>query len=114
MTMPQRTHAQLPLDIAAESAIAGAQRMLGGNSFPRLPLTQQEKQEARKVVQDGGVCLFCGGVHVGASTPACPRLASGKLNGDGAVVEFAYWQEWNTDRVVFPEDIEEDEESNDG
>lgn len=103
---------QSPFDQAAHSVITGTQRIF--SSTPRLPLTQEEKTEAKKVAQDGGVCLFCGAIHVGASTPACPRLASGKLNGDGAVTEFTYWREWDTDRVVFPEDIEDDvEESSD-
>lgn len=103
---------QSPFDQAAHSVITGTQRIF--SSTPRLPLTQEEKSEAKKVAQDGGVCLFCGAIHVGASTPACPRLAGGKLNGDGAVTEFTYWREWDTDRVVFPEDIEDDvEESSD-
>lgn len=101
-----------PFDEAAYSVISGTQRMF---SAPlRLPMTQEEKIEARKVAQDGGICLFCAGIHVGASTPACPRLASGKLNGDGSVTEFTYWQEWNADRVVFPEDIEDDTKEAEG
>jgi len=105
------TGERAPFDQAARSVISGTQRIFGGS--PRLPLTQEEKKEAQQVAKSGGVCLFCGGIHVGASTPACPRLASGKLNGDGTVVEFTYWQEWNTDRVIFPEEIEDDKESGD-
>lgn len=105
-----------PLDMAAQSVIAGAQRLLDSRG-PRSPMTLAEKAEAREAIEkNGALCLFCAGIHVGASTPACPRLASGKLNGDGTVVEFTYWGSWDATRVVFPEDIEEDEdkESDDG
>jgi hypothetical protein len=103
--------APLPLDNVAAGAIAGTQRMLGG--APRFPISQQERDEVEKVAKNGGLCLFCAGIHVGASTPACPRLAAGKLNGDGAVVEFTFWNEWDASRVVFPEDVESEDDTED-
>lgn len=106
---------QLPLDDIALRAIAGTQQRIAPVVAPRLPMSKQERDEVEKAVKDTGICLFCAGIHAGLSGPACPRLASGKLNGDGTVVEFTFWNEWNTDRVVFPEDIDdEDEESGGG
>jgi hypothetical protein len=95
-----------PLDHLAVEAIQGAQLRLGLIS-PRPTLTDVEKREAGELVRDGQTCRFCAGLHVGASGPACPRLAAGKLNGDGDVVEFTFWPDgkWSTDRVVFVADV---------
>jgi hypothetical protein len=127
------------LDHTAQQAIRMAQDRLGvltRGSFP-LPvkkLSDEEKTEALKSAKESA-CRFCAGLHPGASTPACPRLATFKTNGDGEVTEGSYWPEsvtdsaidldkdgnligvhheihvgWNTDRVVFIEDITEDGE----
>lgn len=109
MTMPQAggtPHSQL--DLAALAAVGTAQRLLNG--APRLPISREERDEIEKVAENGGVCRFCAGIHAGGSTPACPRLASGKLNGDGDVVEFTFWPTWDASRVVYPEDVEDESE----
>lgn len=101
-----------PLDLLSADAIRQAQQALYPPTAPRPTLNDQEKRDAGELVRSGGSCLFCAGIHVGASTPACPRLASGKLNGDGAVVEFSFWPDgqWDTSRVVFVADVAENEE----
>lgn len=107
MTVPtqgQSPHSQL--DLAALAAVGTAQRLLNG--APRLPVSREEREELEKVAADGGLCRFCAGIHAGGSTPACPRLASGKLNGDGDVTEFTYWPSWDASRVIYPEDVDED------
>lgn len=111
MTMSLSGGDQSQLESVAMSAISGAQRLF--SSPPRLPMSDQEKQDVEKAAKDGAICLFCGGIHVGISSPACPRLASGKLNGDGVVTEFTFWNSWDASRVIFPEDVEdiEDEET---
>jgi len=109
MTMPQgggSPHSQL--DLAALAAVSSAQRLLG--SQPRLPVTHEEREELERVAADGGLCRFCAGIHAGGSTPACPRLASGKLNGDGDLIEFTYWPSWDASRVIYPEDVDEEAE----
>lgn len=107
MTVPLG-QGQSPLDLAALAAVSGAQRLLG--AAPRLPLTREERIEAEKAAIEGGLCRFCAGLHAGASTPACPRLAAGRLNGDGDVVEFTFWERWDASRVIFAEDIESEDE----
>lgn len=110
MTVPSfnsSPHSQL--DLAALAAVSSAQRLLGSQA-PRLPVSREEREQFEKAAADGNLCRFCGGLHVGASSPACPRLASGKLNGDGAVVEFTFWESWDASRVIFPEDVEDEED----
>jgi hypothetical protein len=109
MTVPgvgQAPHSQL--DLAALAAVSSAQRLISGQ--PRLPISREEREELEKVAADGGICRFCAGIHAGSSTPACPRLAGGKLNGDGDVVEFTYWPSWDASRVIYPEDVDEESE----
>lgn len=109
MTVPslnQSPHSQL--DLAALAAVNNAQRLLHG--APRLPVSREDREELEKVAEDGGLCRFCAGIHAGASTPACPRLAGGKLNGDGDVTEFTFWPTWDASRVIYPEDVEDDDE----
>lgn len=79
---------------------------------PRPALTAEERRDAAELIKRGDVCRFCAGLHVGASGPACPRLAAGKLNGDGAVTEFTYWRdgEWDTSRLVFAADLDDDDD----
>ena len=128
-----------PLTRPAQDAINAARERLAGMQGrpvfppPRPALTPQDREETLKAAADGAVCLFCGGIHPGASTPACPRLASFKLNGDGKITEGSFWPdsvtdtvtetgpdgaprtvtfhthtEWDTTRVVFPADAAED------
>ena len=130
------------LDHTAQQAIAMARSRvdaLTGGRFP-LPvkkLSDEEKADALKSAKERA-CRFCAAFHAGASTAACPRLATFKLNGDGDVVEGSYWPEgvtdsevtmdaqgntvsvthhehqgWNTSRVVFVSDVADDEAGED-
>lgn len=105
MSYPMSSNGQQPFDLSA----ARAMQLLS----PRPALTKAEGREAKETVKTGGLCTFCAGIHAGLSSPACPRLASGKVNGDGTVVEFTYWRdgEWDTSRIIFAADIEDAEES---
>lgn len=83
---------------------------------PRPPvLTPEDRAEAEKAASENRYCLYCGGLHAGPSTPACPRLSGGKLDGDGKIVEFTFWPgtDWAEGRVIFAEDAAEDEEGSD-
>lgn len=90
-----------PLEHAAQSAIRAAQDRLGvltrGNPFPQLP-----KEEREKALEEAGetACSFCASWHPGASTAACPRLATFELNGDGKVVKGSFWPSGVTDSAV--------------
>ena len=68
-----------------------------GFSRPRPVLTAEERKEALEAVDGKETCLFCGALHHGASTPACPRLATFELNGDGQVVKGSFWPEGVSD-----------------
>lgn len=114
MTVPNGPRQPL-LEAMASHVIHGTQERVFTPPVIPPPVTREEKQLATDLIQRGQVCTFCAGLHAGASSPACPRLASGKLNGDGAVVEFTFWadQEWRPaalDRVVFVEDLDDTEE----
>jgi hypothetical protein len=83
---------------------------------PRPPvLTPAERKEAEAAAKEGAGCLYCGGLHAAPSTPACPRLASFKVDGDGKITEGTFWEgvAWAEGRVVFAEDAMEDEEGDD-
>lgn len=112
MTHPWGTNPGTPgyLDRLATEAVHAATGHRAPT--PRPVLTEQEKREAGDLVRQGQTCRFCAGLHVGASGPACPRLAAGKLNGDGDVVEFSFWPDgqWDQSRVVFVADVTEDAE----
>ena len=79
---------------------------------------------------------MCGGVHPAPNTPACPRLATFKLNPDGRIVEGTFWpdgaaesvismdaegnvvsvthrvrSDWDTTRIVHAADLAEEEDS---
>lgn len=124
------------LEGPARQAIKMAQDRLevltrGQFPLPVKALSDEEKADALKSAKDEA-CRFCSGLHPGASTAACPRLATFELNGDHEVIKGSYWPEsvtdsavdldkdgnlicvhhevhvgWNTSRVVFIEDIAE-------
>ncbi len=106
--------------------------------FPVKTLSEDEKAEALKDAATAA-CRFCSAIHPGASTAACPRLATFKLNGDFDVVEGSFWpsgatetvvvtdgdgkvlsvtqtsrSDWDTARVVFAADLAEEEDGGDG
>ena len=126
------------LEGTAQQAIQMARSRLDVLTRAKFPLpvktlSDEEKAEALKSAKDDA-CRFCSGLHAGASTAACPRLATFKLNGDHEVVEGSYWPEgvidsaiemngagevvtvtfhehrgYNTSRIVFIEEIAEGE-----
>lgn len=97
-----------PFDPAAASTLGAVrQRLAGERPHPaQPPLTEAERTEAQKA----GHCQFCAGIHAGMSTPACPRLATFKLDGDGKVMEGSFWPgtDWAPGRVIFAEDAAEE------
>ena len=99
-----------PFDAAASQTLAAMQSHLRPQS-PMVPLTEQERAEAAKAEH----CLFCAGIHAGMSTPACPRLASFRLDGDGKLTEGTFWEgtAWAQGRVLFAEDVAEEEAGGD-
>lgn len=99
-----------PLDATARTVAHGAQSLIQNlQPKPIVPLTVQEKADAAEAIKSGAVCVFCASLHAGASSPACPRLASGKVNGDGTVIEFTFWRdgEWDTSRLIPIEDLDD-------
>ena len=127
------------LDRTAQQAIHAAQSRLdvltrGSFPFPVKKLTDEEKEDALKSAKDE-ICLLCGGLHAAPNTPACPRVASFELNGDGKLVKGTFWPDgmkdsvveldadgktvgvryeqhagWDTSRVVFAADLAEEED----
>ncbi len=82
-----------PLEHAAQAALRAAQDRLGVFGRPvRPPMPREEREEALK---DAGetACGFCASFHPGADSPACPRIAECKLNGDGKITEVKFWPE---------------------
>lgn len=79
---------------------------------PEARLTATEQAQAQQAQH----CQYCAGIHAGISTPACPRLASFELDGDGKVKAGTFWPgtDWAHGRVVFAEDAHEDPEEGDG
>ena len=102
--------------------------------FPVKTLSGEEKAEALKDAATAA-CRFCAALHPGASTAACPRLATFELNGDFDVVKGSFWpsgatetvvvtdgdgkvlsvtqtssSDWDTTRVVFAADLAEEED----
>ena len=90
-----------PLEGAARDALRMAQDRLGAltgpPAFPVLP--KKEREEALKDAATAA-CDFCASFHPGASTAACPRLATFKLNGDGKVTEGSFWPSGVTDSAI--------------
>ena len=84
----------------AQQAIHAARSRVDALTMPRRPvLTPEERKEALEAAETSA-CRFCAGLHPGASTPACPRLATFELNGDGQVVKGSFWPEGVTDAAV--------------
>ena len=84
----------------AQQAIHAARARVEAFTRPRPPLTPEEREDALKRADEGETCRFCAGFHHGASTPACPRLATFELNGDGAVIKGSFWPEGVSDAAV--------------
>lgn len=104
MTTPQRG---APLDSAAAEVLDTVRRL-----GRRPALTAAERAEAEQAARDDRYCVLCGGIHASPSTPACPRLATFKTDGDGRVTEGSFWPgtEWAEGRVILAEDAAETED----
>ena len=131
------------LDRTAQQAIHAAQSRLdvltrGTFPFPVKKLSDDEKAEALKSAKDE-ICTLCGGLHAAPNTPACPRVASFELNGDGRIVKGTFWPDgmrdsavdldadgkvigvhheqhasWDVSRVILAADLAEQEDEADG
>src|SRR5262249_26448448 len=95
MTHPGRTSPGFPpLEHTAQSAIAAARSRVDAltGRAPGFPvLSPEERKEALEAAGNGGAGTFCASLHAGASTAACPRLATFELNGDGKVVKGSFF-----------------------
>ena len=106
-----------PFDHAAASAI-GAIRGQGSpwvRTMPPPPLTAGERAEAQQAAD--AACTLCAGIHPLPATPACPRVATFRLDGDGKLVEGTFWgpdTNWWEGRVVFVADVHEDGDGDGG
>jgi hypothetical protein len=98
------------------SAILDAARPRDGAKPPGPKFTRQKKilipelrQSAHQRFEEHQYCIYCGGLHPGISTPACPRIASFELDADGRLSSAAYWQsgDWDASDVIFSSDAEE-------
>lgn len=55
-------------------------------AYERAELSEEERAEAARAKEQAAlVCRLCGTVHVLPNAPACPRLLSFELAGDGSV-----------------------------
>jgi hypothetical protein len=85
-----------------------------GPRFPRQPrvLSAEIRQQAAERFNAQEFCQFCGGLHPGISTPACPRIASFDLNADGALCSAVFFAsgDWDASEVIFSTDTEEPNE----
>jgi hypothetical protein len=104
MTFPRQA-GQSPLDRVASAAISGARQRLTPVDVSSPTFTDEERAEVEKMMEEGKLCRFCATIHVGANTPGCPRISSGKINADGQIVEFTFWDNWDHSRVLFPDDV---------
>lgn len=54
-------------------------------------------------------CTHCGGRH----TRACPRVRRMKFHPNGTLAAVEFWPEgkWSDEHVIWPEDMETDEET---
>jgi len=83
-------------------AVTAARRRVEALTRPRLPrpprpMTPKDREDTLEAAAAGGLCRFCGAIHPLPTSPACPRLATFKLNGDGAVTEGSFWPDGVTD-----------------
>lgn len=90
-----------PLEHAAQAALHAAQQRLDAftGRRPAFPMPREEREEALKDAAQSA-CLFCASWHPGASTPACPRLATFELNGDGKVVKGSFWPDKTSEAAI--------------
>lgn len=130
-----------PLEHAAQAAVRAAQQRLEAftGKHPQFPpMKAEEREEALKDAKET-VCRYCAAWHEGASTPACPRIAKAKMNGDGVITEVEFWPDgavtsaietdgagnvkavtihrtdsWDTSRVVRVSDAAEEEPEDGG
>lgn len=74
----------------------------------RVP-TKEEKAFLRPLFDSRpeGPCLDCGGYHL----RACPRVKRQVWLGNGNRTEVEYWAEWDDSEVIWPEEVFDDEES---
>lgn len=84
----------------------------------RRELTDADRQAIAEALENGGqgLCSACGGIHVKPSTPACPRLATFEVDGDGRLKAGSFFSDgfWDTSRVQWPEDASEPAEGGTG
>lgn len=112
---------------SADSLAAQIADFLYANEPLMMPqeLTPEQKAEAREIFEgrneSRSSCHFCAGLHyqVAGLPPAqqpCPRIKKIERHTDGlTVLSVSYWPngEWETD-VVFPGDVYDDDEGEDG
>lgn len=111
MTHPRQSAGQPPFEDAAAATIAAARGERRRPVTVPQPLTEEDKAEAAKVEQARLYCTLCGGAHAMPSTPACPRLASFELDGEGKLRAGTFWPglKWAKGRVALIEDLHEKE-----
>jgi hypothetical protein len=109
VTHPRQSAGQPPFEDAAAATIAAARGQQRRPVLPAQPLTEEDKAEAAKVAQAKLYCTLCGGAHAMPSTPACPRLSSFELDGDGKLKAGTFWPglKWAKGRVALIEDLHE-------
>lgn len=91
-----------PLEGPARDALRMARERLEAfpGRRPRFPpMPREEREEALKDAAQTA-CLFCSSFHPGASTPACPRLATFELNGDGKVIKGSFWPDKTSEAAI--------------
>jgi hypothetical protein len=93
-----------PLEGVGQQAIRMAQDRLGVLTRGQFPppvkrLTEEEKEGVLKSAKDEA-CYLCGALHAAPNTPACPRVATFKLNGDGVLIEGSFWPDSVTDSAI--------------
>ncbi len=105
-----------PFEPLARSAIDAARARAGiGNPYAvpaaHAILSEEERAAAQKAAEDEAkVCTLCGGIHPLPGKPACPRLATFEIDGDGRVTKGTFFEgtAWAEGKVVFPADAHED------
>ena len=125
------------LEGPAQQAIRMAQDRLGVLTrgqfpFPVKKLSDEEKEDALKSAKDDA-CYLCGAFHAAPNTPACPRVATFRLergrqaggrllfpsaisdsavdlDSEGKVIGVHHETHvgWDTSRVVFISDVADD------